>query len=45
MVDKKAMVDEVKTEADQQREALVKQGEEQFQKLINKGLRVPVALL
>lgn len=35
----------VKTADDYQREALVKQGKEQFQKLIDKGLGVPVALL
>ncbi|MBA3724294.1 MAG: hypothetical protein H0W89_05420 [Candidatus Levybacteria bacterium] len=39
----KAMED--KTSDDYQREALVKQGREQFQKLMDKGLNVPVALL
>ena len=34
-----------KTHDDIQREALVKQGEEQFQKLVNKGLQIPVAHL
>ena len=34
-----------KTLADYQREALIKQGEEQFQKLVERGLTVPVALL
>jgi hypothetical protein len=35
----------IKTVDDYQREALVKQGREQFQKLMDKGLGVPVALL
>lgn len=34
-----------KTEDDYQREALVKQGGEQFKKLVEKGLNVPVAHL
>jgi hypothetical protein len=37
--------DSLKTVDDYQREALVKQGREQFQKLMDKGLGVPVALL
>ncbi len=37
--------DKRKTIADYQREALVKQGREQFQKLVKRGLQVPVALL
>ncbi len=41
----KATEDKVKTVDDYQREALVKQGREQFQKLMDKGLSVPVALL
>jgi hypothetical protein len=35
----------VKTEDDYQREALIKQGGEQFKKLVEKGLTVPVAHL
>ncbi len=35
----------IKTVDDHQREALVEQGREQFQKLMEKGLTVPVAHL
>lgn len=35
----------IKSVDDYQREDLVKQGREQFQKLMDKGLNVPVALL
>jgi hypothetical protein len=35
----------IKTVDDYQREALVEQGREQFEKLIEKGLNVPVAHL
>ena len=36
---------EMKTIADQKRAVLVKQGRDQFKQLLEKGLRVPVALL
>lgn len=37
--------DDEKTITDYRREAMVKMGHEQFQKLMDKGLRVPVGLL
>jgi len=40
----KRRIEKPKTIADYQREDLVKQGREQFLKLVEKGLRLPVAL-
>lgn len=37
--------EETKTVVDYQHEALIKQAGEQFQTLIDKGLKIPVALL